>query len=91
MCSPHAPALSPRNLIRAFHEIRDTAGLPEMRFHDLRHAAISRLIAAGLSPVTVAAVAGHNDPRVTLRVYSHLFNNTTTHDAVREAMAGISS
>jgi integrase len=52
---------------------RDLAGLPaSLTFHDLRHAA-SRLIDAGLDPVTVAAVLGHDDPTVTLRIYAHKF------------------
>jgi integrase len=42
------------------------------RFHDLRHYAVSQLIAQGASILQVARVAGHADPSVTLRVYGHL-------------------
>jgi integrase len=39
-------------------------------FHDRRHAAASRVIASGLDPVSVAAVLGHGDPTITLKVYA---------------------
>jgi integrase len=58
-----------------------------LTFHDLRHAAASRLIAAGLDPVTVAAVLGHEDPNVTLRVYAHLYDRRRSDEAVRSALA----
>ncbi len=66
--------LSHRNVSRrGFEAPRDEAKLPRgLTFHDLRHAAASRLIAAGLSPVTVATVLGHEDPTTTMRVYAHM-------------------
>jgi integrase len=82
--------LSHRNVsVRGFEAARDEAGLPDgLTFHDLRHAAASRLIAAGLSPVAVAAVLGHEDATTTLRVYAHLWNREKTDEAVRQALAG---
>jgi integrase len=55
--------------------------------HDLRHAAASRLIDAGLDPVTVAAFMGHEDASVTLKIYAHRFNRQKKDDAVRQALA----
>jgi integrase len=55
-------------------------------FHDLRHAAASRLIDAGLDPVTVAAVLGHEDPSITLKVYAARFNRQRKDEAVRLAL-----
>ena len=52
------------------------------------HAAASRLIDAGLDPVTVAAVLGHEDPHITLRVYAARFNRQRRDEAVRLALAG---
>jgi integrase len=73
---------------RGFNAARDDAGLPEgLTFHDLRHAAASRLAAAGLDPVTVAAVLGHEDANVTLRVYAHLYDRRRSDEAVRAALA----
>jgi integrase len=42
------------------------------RWHDLRHYAVSALIAEGANILLIAKVAGHSDPSVTLSVYSHL-------------------
>lgn len=52
---------------------RTIAGLPSVRFHDLRHSAASLYIHAGWSPTQVAAQLGHADPAMTLRTYSHLW------------------
>jgi integrase len=82
--------LGHRNVTRrGFEPARDLADLPaSLTFHDLRHAAASRLIDAGLDPVTVAAVLGHEDPSVTLKVYAARFNRQQKDDAVRLALAG---
>lgn len=77
-----------RNIARrGFEAARDEAGLPEhLTFHDLRHAAASRLIAAGLSAVTVASLLGHDNPTTTLTVYAHLFDRAKTDDQVRQVL-----
>jgi integrase len=82
--------LSHRNAQRrGFEAARDWAGLDSsLTFHSLRHVAASRLIDAGLSPVAVASVLGHVDSTVTLKVYAHLFDRRSTHEAVRLAMGG---
>jgi integrase len=73
---------------RGFNRARDSAGLPHhLTFHDLRHAAVSRLIAAGLDPVTVAKLVGHDDPNITLRRYAHVFDRVRRDEAVRAALA----
>lgn len=53
----------------AFQRIKERAGLP-FRLHDLRHFSVTRGIAAGYDPVTVAERHGHRDPSVTMRVYA---------------------
>jgi integrase len=74
---------------RGFEAARDLAELPsDLTLHDLRHAAASRLIAAGLDPVTVAAVLGHEDATVTLSIYGHLYDRRRNDEAVRRALAG---
>lgn len=80
--------LSHRNVTaRGFEPARDLAKIPaHLTFHDLRHAAASRLINARLDPVTVAEVLGHEDSTVTLKVYGHLWNREKTNEAVREAL-----
>ncbi|MDI2078292.1 site-specific integrase, partial [Bradyrhizobium sp. Mp27] len=50
------------------------AGCPsisELRFHDLRHEAVSRFFEMGLNTVEVALISGHRDLRMLFR-YTHL-------------------
>jgi integrase len=81
--------LGHRNVLgRGFEPARDLAGLPSsLTLHSLRHAAASRLINAGLDPVTVASVLGHEDATVTLKVYGHLWDRDRTDEGVRRALA----
>ena len=47
------------------------ADLGDLRFHDLRHEAISRFFEMGLSMPEVALISGHKDPRMLFR-YTHM-------------------
>ncbi len=51
------------------HSVRK-AGIPWVRFHDLRHTALTRLVQAGVDVRTVQAIAGHASLRTTQR-YLH--------------------
>jgi integrase len=74
---------------RGFEAARDLAGLPSsLSFHSLRHAAASRLIAAGVDDVVVADQLGHGDSRITRAVYAHVFDRRAKMDAVRAALQG---
>ena len=64
----------------------EAAGLPKIKFHQARHAYASTLIAALLPITTVSNVLGHADPAITLRIYAHLFDRVTSHEAVRKAI-----
>jgi integrase len=64
--------LKPDQVTRAWRKvIRVDAGIPEVRFHDLRHFVATTLLDAGLSLVQVAAILGHADPTTTARIYAH--------------------
>jgi integrase len=45
--------------------------IADLRFHDLRHEAVSRFFELGLNVPEVAAISGHKDPRMLFR-YTHL-------------------
>jgi integrase len=62
-------------LKREFYPALKRTQVSPFRFHDLRHFAVSQLIAQGANILELARVAGHADPSVTLRVYSHLMND----------------
>jgi integrase len=53
------------------------------RFHDLRHTCVSRLVGAGADIKLVQAVAGHANPLITLKRYSHLLDARVTEAAAR--------
>ena len=61
---------------RVWHPALERAGLGDdgYRFHDLRHTCVSRLVAAGADVKLVQAVAGHSNPLITLKRYSHLLD-----------------
>lgn len=60
------------NAIRlSWDKLRKRAKLDDLRFHDLRHEAISRFFENGLSITEVALISGHKDPRMLMR-YTHL-------------------
>jgi integrase len=70
-------------LKREFYPALKRAGVEHFRFHDLRHFAVSQLIAQGANIVQLARVAGHADPSVTLKVYSHLMADGLAEAAAR--------
>ena len=70
----------PRNLDevkQALHE----AGLPALRFHDLRHSAATILISMGVNSKVVQERLGHSTIGITLGVYGHV-----TESMQRDAM-----
>ncbi len=57
---------------RSFHPLLEKAGLPRIRFHDLRHTAASLLFAEGVHPKVVQERLGHATIAITLDTYSHV-------------------
>jgi integrase len=57
---------------RRFQPILRDAGLPHQRFHDLRHACASLLLAQGVAPRVVMETLGHSQIALTLNTYSHV-------------------
>lgn len=60
------------DVTRAFQRLLRAAGLPAMRFHDLRHGAASLLLAQGVHPRVVMEMLGHSTITLTMNVYSHV-------------------
>jgi integrase len=55
----------------AWRTLRDAAGLPGLRFHDLRHTVITELLEAGEADHVVESISGHLSRRM-LEHYSHI-------------------
>ena len=64
--------IHPRNLLRDFKSLLRDAGLPAIRFHDLRHTAASLMLNHGIPVIVVSRRLGHAKPSITLDVYGHL-------------------
>ncbi len=65
------------------------AGLPQsIRFHDLRHAAATTMLANGVDVPTVAAILGHARNSTTLDVYAHAVpaNRSRAVEAIQRAL-----
>jgi integrase len=63
----HADHVSQR-----FERLVADAGVPPIRFHDMRHTHATLLLKAGVPPHVVAQRLGHSSPALTLSIYSHV-------------------
>ncbi|HEY8602181.1 MAG TPA: site-specific integrase [Thermomicrobiales bacterium] len=64
--------LDSRSVLRRFQDIVQRAGLPHQRFHDLRHACASLLLAQGVPPRVVMETLGHSQISLTMNTYAHV-------------------
>ena len=69
---PDGSVLSPERLSRKFKEATVAAGLPVIRFHDLRHTSASLALAAGVALKTVSGRLGHSTTAITADLYTHI-------------------
>ncbi len=57
---------------REFVRLLKKAGLPRIRFHDLRHTVATLLFAQRVNPKVVSEMLGHSDIAITLGLYGHV-------------------
>ena len=62
--------MKPDSISQAFNRTCAARGIPDLRFHDLRHEAASRMIERGLSIAEVAAITGQSFQ--VLQRYTHI-------------------
>jgi integrase len=72
---PDEPIFDVKGVKRSFKSACRAAGVEDFRLHDCRHVAISRMIRAGLPPVEVMRVSGHQTLSCLYR-YSNLDSDT---------------
>lgn len=70
--TPLGTPTDPSNLYHGFKELLKKAGLPDIRFHDLRHTAATLMLRQGVHPKVVQERLGHSDITLTLNTYSHV-------------------
>lgn len=63
---------SARNLVRHFKSVIEKTGLPNIRFHDLRHYHATYLLTQNVHPRVVQERLGHSSVTLTLNTYSHV-------------------
>jgi integrase len=66
----------PSNMRKDFNLTLTNAGLPKIRFHDLRHTAASLLLNNKGTVIAVSKMLGHSKCSITLDIYGHLYNES---------------
>ena len=78
--SPTGGPMSPDSVLHMLHRVLKRAGLPKVRFHDLRHTFATLALQNGVGIKTVSGMLGHFSADFTLDTYAHV-----TTSAKREA------
>ncbi len=74
--------INPTNLRRrSFAPLLERAGLPQIRFHDLRHTCATLLLTRNVHPKHVQELLGHATVAITLDTYSHVIPGMGNHTA----------
>jgi integrase len=60
---------------RSFKPLLKRSGLPQIRFHDLRHTCATLLLSKNVNPKIVSEMLGHATIAITLDTYSHVLPN----------------
>jgi integrase len=63
--------MEPDNLRRSWARISKSAGIADVRFHDIRHTCVSLLLDLKVPPHIVREIVGHSDIEVTMTIYAH--------------------
>ncbi len=81
--------IHPNTLYRRFQDLTKRAGVPTIRFHDLRHTSATLLLAQGVHGKIVQERLGHANIAMTLDLYSHVTADMQRHaaDALEAALA----
>ncbi len=71
-CTSLGTHFNPNEVVKEFKKLLKQAGLPNIRFHDLRHSNASLLMSLGVHPKIVQEILGHTQISMTMDVYSHV-------------------
>ena len=82
--SPTGGPISPDSVLHMLHRVLKRAGLPRVRFHDLRHTFATLALQNGVDIKTVSGMLGHFSAGFTLDTYAHV--TTTAQKEAAKAM-----
>lgn len=64
--------MNPGTAYRRLKTLLEEAGLPSIRFHDLRHTFATHALTSGVDAKTLAGILGHTNASFTLDTYTHV-------------------
>ncbi|UCG82801.1 MAG: tyrosine-type recombinase/integrase [Dehalococcoidia bacterium] len=70
--NPDGSPIHPDSVTWAFRQFAKAAGLPTMRFHDLRHVHATLMLQQVINPKVVSEMSGHSSIGITLDTCSHV-------------------
>jgi integrase len=71
-CNVYGGFFNPDRLWYEFKRLLREAGLPNVRFHDLRHSVATILLAAKIDLKVVSQMLGHSSVAITADIYAHV-------------------
>ena len=86
---PTGGPISPDSVLHMLHRVLKRAGLPRVRFHDLRHTFATLALQNGVDVKTVSGMLGHFSAGFTLDTYAHV--TTASQRQAAKTMGGILS
>ena len=69
---PNGGPISPDSVLNMLHRVLERAGLPKVRFHNLRHTFATLALQNGVDIKTVYSMLGHYSAGFTLDTYTHV-------------------
>ena len=67
--------IDPTNILKNLRKALKIAGLPRIRFQDLRNTSVSIMLNSGIDLLVASRRRGHAKPSITLDVYGHLLSS----------------
>jgi integrase len=85
--------MEPTNVNRWFRELRERAGLPWVRIHDLRHACATFMLNTGADLRTIMETLGHSQIGITADLYAHVLppRQRTASETAEAELFGVTS
>ena len=80
LLKPESPT-RPESAYRQLKKLLAEAGLPDIRFHDLRHTFATHALAGGVDAKTLSGILGHTKASFTLDTYAHVTGDMQRHAA----------